>query len=469
MQAQRVEFFSASVHEHTLPISRVRSKKLDEALEGKPSNVQRWVEHTGFKGAPGEVTTFPNEQGMPGGVLVGVSEIPSVYDYAALSAVLPPARYVLSEELSSSEAEIAALGWGLSLYRFDRYRKPSESRSELSRPELVWPQACDASEVERQLEGVFLTRDLINTPAEDMGPSELASQARNLAERHGAQCTVISGDELLEQGYPTIHMVGRAAADAPRLIDMRWGEEEAPRVTLVGKGVCFDSGGLDIKPAGGMLLMKKDMGGAAIVLGLAHALMSLQPKIRLRVLIPAVENAVSNNSFRPLDVVRTRSGLTVEVGNTDAEGRLILSDALTEAASENPDILFDFATLTGAARVALGTELPALFSNSDSFAEELLAQGQKCEDPYWRMPLHEPYRKQLESRVADLSNVGGRFGGAITAALFLQNFVKPEINWAHVDVMAWNAENKPGRPVGGEAMGLRSAYKTLSRRYSEAV
>ena len=369
-------------------------------------------------------------------------------------------RYAWDGRLPEDEADVAALGFGLACYRFERYKKRDRGL-----PTLVWPTGADKADVTRQLEATFLGRDLVNTPAEDMGPTALAEAARKLARQHGARCTVTVGDKLLEKNYPTIHTVGRAAADAPRLIDLRWGRPSDPKVTLVGKGVCFDSGGLDIKPAGGMLLMKKDMGGAAIVLGLAHAIMSAGLRVRLRVLVPAVENAISGNAFRPLDVIRTRKGITVEVGNTDAEGRLILCDALAEASSERPELLLDYATLTGAARVALGTELPALFSSSDAWADELIDAGREVHDPYWRMPLHRPYRRQLESRVADMSNVGGSYGGAITAALFLAAFVDPEVAWSHVDVMAWNLDNQPGRPAGGEPMGLRAAYEALARRY----
>jgi leucyl aminopeptidase len=336
---------------------------------------------------------------------------------------------------------------------------------ETGRPVLVWPAGAEQADVRRQLEAVFLAKDLINTPAHDMNPAALADEAKRLGRAHGARVTVTVGEKLLEKNYPTVHAVGRAAAVEPRLVDLRWGKPSDPKITLVGKGVCFDSGGLDIKPAGGMLLMKKDMGGAAIVLGLALAIMSAGLRVRLRVLVPAVENAISGNAFRPLDVIETRKGLTVEVGHTDAEGRLILCDALAEASREKPSLLLDFATLTGSARVALGTELPALFATSDALAADLLDAGHEAHDPFWRLPLHQPYRKQLESRVADLSNVGGSYGGAITAALFLQSFVDAGLDWGHVDVMAWNLDNKPGRQIGGEPMGLRATYAALAARY----
>ena len=299
-----------------------------------------------------------------------------------------------------------------------------------------------------------------------MGPEELAGAASSLAAKHGARCSVIVGDDLLARNYPAIHAVGRASTREPRLIDIVWGEVDHPKVTLVGKGVCFDSGGLNLKPSAGMKLMKKDMGGAANMLGLAHMVMSAGLPVRLRVLIPAVENSVSGNALRPLDVVPTRKGLTVEIGNTDAEGRVILADALCEAASEEPALLIDFATLTGAARVALGVELPALFSNDDALADALQAHGKAESDPLWRLPLWQPYRRHVESTVADLTNAPeSPFAGAITAALFLAAFVDPVPSWAHVDLMAWNTEPRPGRPKGGEAMGMRAVYAHLCHKF----
>ncbi|MEM7445851.1 MAG: leucyl aminopeptidase family protein, partial [Pseudomonadota bacterium] len=281
----------------------------------------------------------------------------------------------------------------------------------------------------------------------------------------GATCEIVEGADLLEANYPMIHTVGRASASAPRLIDLRWGDESAKKITLIGKGVCFDSGGLDLKSAANMLLMKKDMGGAAHVLGLARLIMATGLNLRLRVLVPAVENAVSGNAFRPSDVLASRKGLTVEIGNTDAEGRLVLADALTEASSEKPDLIIDFATLTGAARVALGTDVPALFVNDDNVAADFAAAAEAVNDPVWRMPLWAPYKAMLKSDVADINNTGSApFGGAITAALFLQRFVDEDLNWAHLDIMAWNRMSTPGRPKGGEAMGMRAAYQLIAQR-----
>lgn len=458
-QVAGVEFFVARANKRTLPITCVTADGLDEVLSELPSGARHWVGHHRYRGKPGAHLLVPGEDGAPGRVLVGIADEPSPWSFASL-ARLPAGRYAFDATLPDDQREVAALGFGLGGYRFDRYRSFDDER-----PALVWPTGCDRDEVTRLLEGQFLGRDLINTPAEDMGPSQLAEEARKLARRHGARCTVITGDKLLEKNFPTIHTVGRAAADAPRLIDIRWGRPSDPKVTLVGKGVCFDSGGLDLKPASAMLMMKKDMGGAAIALATAHAIMSANVKVRLRVLVPAVENAVSGNAFRPLDVIRTRKGVTVEVGNTDAEGRLILCDALAEASSEHPDLILDFATLTGSARIALGTELPALFTTTDALADDMIRAGNELADPYWRMPLHRAYRKQLDSKVADISNVGGSYGGAITAALFLHTFVDGSIEWGHVDVMAWNLSDQAGRPTGGEPMGFRAAYRAVRSRY----
>ncbi|MCK5620816.1 MAG: leucyl aminopeptidase family protein, partial [Alphaproteobacteria bacterium] len=312
-------------------------------------------------------------------------------------------------------------------------------------------------------------RDLINTPAADMGPADLAQAARELAGEFGADFTVTVGDELIEQNYPAIHAVGRAAAVAPRLIDISWGDPSHPKVTLVGKGVCFDTGGLDLKPSRGMALMKKDMGGAAMVLGLARMIMMTGLPVRLRVLAPAVENSVSGNAMRPRDILRTRKGLTVEIGNTDAEGRLVLADALTEAMADKPDLLLDFATLTGAARGAVGTGIAAMFTPDDNLAEDLYRQGVAEDDPVWRLPLWKPYRRMIDSKVADINNAGDSpHAGAITAALFLAEFVDEGISWAHFDIMAWNPAARPGRPEGGEAMAMRAAFATIKDRYAGA-
>jgi leucyl aminopeptidase len=363
--------------------------------------------------------------------------------------------------LKASAAGDAALGWALAAYRFTRYRAGEDMQAD-----LVWPSACDRAAVESAALATYLVRDLINTPASDMGPGELAAAARKLGRDFGARCRVVAGPALLRDNYPAIHAVGRASSRAPRLVDLTWGDRRAPKVTLVGKGVCFDSGGLDLKSAQHMKLMKKDMGGAATVLGLARMIMAADLPVRLRVLVPAVENSVSGDAMRPLDVVATRRGLSVEIGNTDAEGRVVLADALSAAAAEKPDLLIDCATLTGAARVALGGELPALFSNHDATAEALLKSAAQASDPLWRLPLWDPYRRHLESPVADLTNAPDEpLAGAITAALFLAEFVDDGIPWVHLDLMAWNTSARPGRPKGGEAMGMRALFGLVENRF----
>ncbi len=377
-----------------------------------------------------------------------------------LAEALPEASYRL-EQSGGADPTHLALGWALATYAFARY-------SAKTRPSaaLVWPQGADRGRVERLARAAFLARDLANTPAGDMGPEELAAEAARVAKAAGARHRVIVGDDLLTENYPTIHAVGRASTRAPRLVDITWGDAAAPKVTLVGKGVCFDTGGLDLKTASGMRLMKKDMAGAAIVLGLAQAIMDAGLPVRLRVLLPCVENSVSGNAMRPLDIVRTRKGLTVEIGNTDAEGRLILCDALADASTEKPELLIDMATLTGAARVALGPELAALFCNDEALAHGLLDAAEAEEDPMWRMPLWRSYRKMIDSKVADINNVSeSPHAGAITAALYLQEFVEPGVPWAHLDVMAWNPQSRPGRPEGAEATALRALYAHIAQRF----
>lgn len=452
----------ARADKNTVPLLPVARENLKAFLKDQGATVRRWAESSGFRADPGQACLVPSENGALERVLVGVGNGSGPWAWAGLPAALPKGRYQIDAELRPEEADEAALGWALGTYEFTRYRKPK-----LQPSALVWPKGADRRRIDALVEGIFLARDLVNTPASDMGPEELAAAARKLAARHGGKCTVIAGDQLLRNNYPAIHAVGRASGREPRLVDLRWGSERRPKLTLVGKGVCFDSGGLDLKPASAMQLMKKDMGGAATVLGLAHAVMATKLPVRLRVLIPAVENSVSGNALRPLDVLRTRKGLTVEVGNTDAEGRLILCDALAEADREKPDLIVDVATLTGAARIALGTELPALFSTDDEAAAALLAAGVDVGDRLWRMPLHDDYRRQLDSQVADIGNVStGRYGDAIMAALFLREFVSKDRAWMHIDTMAWNVENRAGRPVGGEAFGLRALFTMLERRYA---
>jgi leucyl aminopeptidase len=446
-----------------VPVTPVAASDLAASLAPLGARAARWAEATGFKAEPGQVALIPDENGELARVLVGWKPAEPLWALAALPSQLPEGNYMLGGAPQGTVTALT-LGWALGGYEFTRYKTRHRGRAR-----LVWPADADRSLVERLAAGIFLARDLINTPTEHMGPSELAVAAAQLADKHRAVYRVIAGDALLAENYPMVHAVGRAAGPGrePRLIDMRWGDPAAPKVTLVGKGVCFDTGGLDLKPASGMRLMKKDMGGAATVLGLADAVMTAHLAVRLRVLVPAVENAVAGNAIRPLDIVRSRKGLTVEIGNTDAEGRLILCDALAEADGEKPTLLIDFATLTGAARTALGPDLPALFTNDDKLAEDLLRAGRAQSDPLWRLPLWADYRGMYKSKIADLNNVSeSPFAGAIQAALYLEDFVSPTTPWAHIDTFAWNATSRPGRPEGGEALGLRAAYAMIAARCS---
>ena len=447
-------------------ITRIANEALEPWLGEQPERVSAWVRAMGFSGEPGTTVLVPGADGRPERVLLGTSppepdKPADPWAYAGLPFGLPEGAYALEDPPSEPEASAAAFGWAVGAYRYARYRAADRDPAR-----LVWPAGCDRPRVDGAVAATALVRDLINTPANDMGPAELADAALAVAAEFGAEAAVIVGDDLLARGYPTIHAVGRASVRAPRLIDLRWGPADAPKVTVIGKGVCFDSGGLDLKPSGAMLLMKKDMGGAAHALGLARMIMAAGLPVRLRVLIPAVENAVSGSAFRPLDVIRTRKGITVEIGNTDAEGRLILCDALAEADGEHPDLIIDFATLTGAARVALGPDLPALFVNDDALADAMARASQQTFDPVWRLPLWAPYERMLRSTVGELSNTGDSpFGGAITAALFLQRFVDAKTPWAHLDVYGWNPADRPGRPKGGEAAGMRAAFAVIAERF----
>ena len=454
--------FRTRADARTVPIIPIEKDVFDAWLADRPEAIRAWVDSTGFKAAPRSLSLLSGDNNALGSVLLGVESHDEFWAYADLPGRLPAGVYRIDARMDRAAATGAALGWALGCYVFDRYTAKSAGPV----PSLVWPVGTDRAHVRSAAEATTEVRDLINTPAGDMGPAELAAATRKIADENGARLTEIKGAALLKRGYPTIHAVGRASANAPRLIDLRWGRAGAPRVTLLGKGVCFDSGGLDIKPAQGMLRMKKDMGGAAHALGLARMIMSAKLDVRLRVLIPAVENSISGNALRPLDIVKTRSGITVEVGNTDAEGRLILCDALTEAGTERPDLLVDFATLTGAARVALGAELPAFFCNDDALAEDLSRAGDSASDPLWRLPLWQPYRRMLDSKTADINNVSeGGLAGAITAALYLQEFVDRTTPWIHLDIMAWNPTARPGRPVGGEAQGMRALYDLIANRF----
>lgn len=437
-----------------------------------------WLKATGFAAKPSAVALLPAGGGGRGGGLAGAllvaTDPAEPWDAAALAAALAPTgdgAWRLDDPDGLLPPETAALGWALASYRFERYRKAAEGE-ERARPRLVVGDAPARDRAGRLASAVHLARDLINTPASDLGPAELAEAILAEARRYGAEASVVAGDELLAGNYPAIHAVGRASAGdrAPRLVDLRWGEADAPRLTLVGKGVCFDTGGLDIKTSAGMLLMKKDMGGAAVMLALATLVMGAGLPVRLRLLVPAVENSIAGSAFRPGDVLRTRAGVTVEVGNTDAEGRLVLADALAEADGERPTLLIDAATLTGAARVALGPELPALLTPDDALADDLLRHARAVADPLWRLPLHAPYRAYLKSAVADINNAGSKpMAGSITAGLFLKEFVKATGAWAHLDIFAWNDEARPGRPRGGEATALRALWSLVQERFPAAA
>ena len=441
-----------------LPLLATDAKRVQKLLASLPASARRWAEAHGFDGGADTHCVLPDGEGGISSVLVGVGDADDPWALAALPMKLPRGRYVLGKGAVAIAPERAAFGWDLGGYQFTRYRKgrgaPAELQVEAS------PAVREALEM---AQAVRLVRDLVNTPAEDMGPEQLSYAVREQAELFGARFTEVVGDDLLAQNFPAIHAVGRAAARPPRLLELNWGSKKNPRLAIVGKGVCFDTGGLDIKGAEGMRLMKKDMGGAAHALALARLVMQRKLPYRLQLLIPAVENAISGNAYRPGDVVPTRRGLQVEIGNTDAEGRVILCDALAYAVEEGPATLIDFATLTGAARVALGPELPVMFSNNEKLARRLLEGGTKVDDPIWRLPLWRNYRRLFSSDVADFNNSGrGGFAGAIVAALFLDYFVPREIPWAHFDTFAWNDASRPGRPAGGEAQGLRAALQALS-------
>ena len=418
----------------------------------------------GFMGYDTQLAYINNKDGTLKEVLFGTNlqRLPS--HMRGLATRLPEGAFEFQFEMAPPIANLVALFWALGQYNFDQYKSKRNARPR----SLKLPAGANKKRVEELATSLYLARDLINTPPNDMGPDGLEAAALGIAKSYSAKATVIRGDDLLKKGFPAIHAVGKAAAQAPRLIDLVWGDEKHPRVTLVGKGVCFDTGGLDIKSATGMILMKKDMGGAAVALGLARAIMALNLPIRLRVLIPAVENSISGNAYRPSDVIATRKGITVEIGNTDAEGRVVLCDALALADEERPDLLIDFATLTGAARTALGPDLGALFANNDELATGLMAGGMNSGDPLWRMPLWQPYRETLKSEVADINNMADTtFAGAITAALYLQSFIEHTKSWAHLDVYCWNTKQKPGRPKGAEAHGLLAAFSYLESRFGK--
>jgi len=446
-----------------VPIHLVDRAAFATHLRTAPAATQRWLQANGFNGEPERQLVIPDAEGGVKEVWAGIAALDSPWALAALPTALPPGNYRLADDGLEIAADLAALSWELGGYRFDAYKAAPRA--------LAMLQLAPSLAAERGLmlaTAIASVRDLVNTPAEHMGPAELAEAVRLVARQHGAKLKLVVGDALLKAGFPAIHAVGRAAdaARAPRLIELSWGNPKHPLLSLVGKGVCFDTGGLDLKSAEGMRLMKKDMGGAANALGLAQMVMTLKLPVRLQLLIPAVENAVAGNAYRPGDVLRTRSGLHIEIGNTDAEGRVILCDALAYAAESKPALLIDLATLTGAARTALGPALPALFCRDTALARELVDAGLALQDPLWHMPLWNDYHAGIESGVADIVNTGrNAMGGAISAALFLADFVPAQQPWLHIDLFAWNDQSRPGRPLGGEAQTLRTLLAHLEARF----
>jgi leucyl aminopeptidase len=427
-----------------------------------PAPARQFAAANGYAAKPGACLILPGPDGQIAQVLFGLEDAGKPRDPfrpGALPGLLPSGLYRFGN--APHDGRLAALAFALGSYRFSRYRS-----ADAPGVRLVPPDGVDVAEIERMADAVQLARDLINTPSNDMGPEQLAQAAQHLAERYGAAFDCIVGDDLARQNFPLIHAVGMASTRAPRLIDFSWGDPAHPRVTLVGKGVCFDTGGLDLKPSSSMLIMKKDMGGAASVLALARMVMDARLRLRLRVLIPAVENAVAGNAFRPLDVFRSRKGLSVEIGNTDAEGRLVLADALALACEEKPDLLIDMGTLTGAARVALGPDLPPFYTPDETLAQDVARMAEREHDPLWRLPLWPAYDAWLDSKIADLNNApSGGFAGSITCALFLQRFVENAKSWLHVDIYGWNPTAKPARPEGGECQAARAIYRLLGERY----
>jgi leucyl aminopeptidase len=455
------QYFSYTAKQST-PIYPLTEKTLARFASKQPAHVSRWIKTHGFIAKPDSYLLVPDSKGDIMAVLAGVDVAPRIWSLAHLPAILPQGNYRIESDFKKETLVEVALGFALAQYQFTRYKKID--RKALT---LVLPKSIDISKIQMRVDAIHLVRDLVNTPANDMGPADLSAVAKRMAKTSNATFKEIIGDQLLKQNYPAIHAVGRAAHQAPRLIELTHGKKTHPLVVLVGKGVTFDTGGLDIKPYASMKLMKKDMGGAALVLGLAQLIIAEKLPIRLRVLIPAVENSISADAFRPQDVIATRKGLTMEIGSTDAEGRVILADALTAADEDKPALIIDAATLTGAARTALGPELPALYSNRDDIAHALQKISLSCHDPFWHMPLWQPYAKYVNSQIADVTNTPNfGFAGSITAALFLERFVSPTTPWVHLDTYAWNAESQPGRPAGGEALGLRTLFAYLEERFA---
>ncbi|MEM7120768.1 MAG: leucyl aminopeptidase family protein [Pseudomonadota bacterium] len=442
-----------------LPIHLVGTGDLTSWLDAQPARLSTWVKDMGFDAKAGAWCGLPGIQGGLEGVVAGLGETPNVWTTGSLAHALPPGDYRLAP--APSQGASFYLGWALGAYRFARYRQAPRDAAR-----LVLPEADAIDRAERIAEAVWMARDLINTPAEDMGPGDVAAAAADMAAVFNATFRVIEGDALLDANYPAIHAVGRASSRPPRLIDVTWGRAGAPAVTLVGKGVCIDTGGLNLKTAAGMLRMKKDMGGAAAVLAVARMVMGEGLDVHLRVLIPAVDNAVDGNAYRPMDVIRTRKGTAIEIGDTDAEGRVILADALAAASEETPDLVIDMATLTGAARVALGPDLPALFANDETISDGIIDLSHEIGDGMWPIPIWGDYREKMASSIADTNTIAGwPFADHIQAALFLETFVGTEVPWLHIDTLCWNLSDRPGRPKGADVQGARAVFEFLCRRY----
>ena len=448
----------------TRPIYVVGEDNFDAWKSDLPPNQSAWVDNVSFKGGVGDTVYLPGDDGAIMAAAVGTGNGREPFAAGTIARKLPDGVWQFDPALSEDTLAHACLSYALHGYRFGRYKEEKDIKAKLFLPEVV------ADQVSSIADGAYLARDLINTPPNDMGPEELEAAALALAKTHNADASVIRDQELLEQDFTLIYTVGQASARRPRLIDFSWGRVEAPKVTLVGKGVCFDSGGLDLKPSSGMAIMKKDMGGAANVLGLASMIMASKLDVRLRVLVPAVENSVGSNAFRTSDVYTSKKGLTVEIGNTDAEGRLILADALAIADEEDPELLIDMATLTGAARSALGPDVPPFYTNDDALADEIARHSGMANDPLWRMPLVPAYDKWLDSPVANLSSTASLgMGGSITAALFLKRFVTKTSAYVHFDIYGWTNKPRPGKPLGGEAHGIRALFSLLSERYGTSA
>lgn len=443
---------------NAIPITLIHQKNFSAWLKKQKASTKAWLKQNEFIASAYQYCLLMSRQGEIERVFMGISDDDDMWAIADLPRKLPAHAYYLDADLTVDQYTQLCIGWGLGAYQFSHYKKVKQKSVY-----LVIPKVCDQNKIETIVSGVYLVRDLVNTPTDDMGPSELSKIAFELAEKFGAMFTETIGEALIDEGYKAIYAVGRGSDDAPRLIDLTWGDKKHSKITLVGKGVCFDSGGLNLKPTTGMLTMKKDMAGAAHVLGLAQMIMTVKLPIRLRVLIPAVENVISGNAYHPGDVITMRNGKTVEVTNTDAEGRLILADVLTEACTEKPDLLIDFSTLTGAARIALGADIAAMFCPNDAMAKKLINVANEEQDPVWQMPLYQAYIDLLKSPIADLSNSSSEsYAGAITAALFLQTFVDATVPWIHFDIMALNTKSRPGRPEGGEANMLRAMFNYLT-------